>query len=677
MRLRTPLILVLAAILPRESSAAEQSAYASHAPSRTAVPVSTRPLGKGPAMFVDAARGDDAGSGAENAPWKTLTHALRQLKPGDTLYLRGGVYYERPALSRSGTAEAPITIRGYPGETAVIDGGLSEFFDSPATSWQPADGGAEGEFVSTKTYPDSDARRVPQHFIPAAWEPMWGAEEQRPLALGNFGDSMIPLHSYRTVEDLRATNEFWPGSKKETAPVYCGPGLWFNRETGRVHIRLAHNTLPGLGDRAYRGETDPRKLPLVVALGFGDDVLRISGIRHVTIQDLTLRGATGSPLMHVYGSEGIKLDRITAFGGFPTLLVNASKDLQLTNSAFRGLAAPWSGRSHMKYRGTAAYQIVLQNNQPVNENIEIANCEFTDDHDFAFFRFAKNLRFHHNYVDNFNDDGIEYGPKLRDHTIYIYQNHIGACLGTFTQHEIEKDESPIDHDSAAGVFVYRNVIDQRAGVPYHLPGEAEPSGEFLHHEGHLVGDHGGPIWPVTRFYHNTLLRRTPIFRDNYLFGLGVLGLRNSERDVFNNLFLEMERVPGVKFVALNDGAKLREGGNILWGYKDGPALTADPFEKFRASPLFAKSKQVYEPGWTTNDRVVDPKLAGTPTDPNVKFDLRPAAGSPAIKSGESLPSEWPDVVKSPAGAKPDVGAVPHGAELERIGIGGRMSILGN
>ena len=93
--------------------------------------------------------------------------------------------------------------------------------------------------------------------------------------------------------------------------------------------------------------------------------------------------------------------------------------------------------------------------------------------------------------------------------------------------------------------------------------------------------------------------------------------------------------------------------------------------------MFAKSKQVYEPGWTTNDRVVDPKLAGTPTDPNVKFDLRPAAGSPAIKSGESLPSEWPDVVKSPAGAKPDVGAVPHGAELERIGIGGRMSILGN
>jgi hypothetical protein len=45
----------------------------------------------------------------------------------------------------------------------------------------------------------------------------------------------------------------------------------------------------------------------------------------------------------------------------------------------------------MKYRGTASCQIVLQNSQPVNENIEFAYCEFTDDHDFAFFRYGKDL----------------------------------------------------------------------------------------------------------------------------------------------------------------------------------------------------------------------------------------------------------------------------------------------
>ena len=139
----------------------------------------------------------------------------------------------------------------------------------------------------------------------------------------------------------------------------------------------------------------------------------------------------------------------------------------------------------------------------------------------------KNLRFHHNFVDNFNDDGLECGPKLRSHTIFIHENRIGACLSPFTQHEGDKDESPLDHDPKAGVFVYRNVIDLRAGTYKSPPAQNDPTGAFLHDEGHLVGDHGGPIWPVMHVYHNTVLRETPTFRDYFLFGLGPQGLRNS------------------------------------------------------------------------------------------------------------------------------------------------------
>jgi hypothetical protein len=444
----------------------EDSAFASHSPMRPLPEAATRPLAAGPKRFVDAARGDDSAAGTEAAPWKTLGHALRRLAPGDTLYLRGGVYYEKVFLSRSGTEEAPITIAGYPGELAVLDGGLREFAEDPAGSWAPYTEGAEGEYVSTRSYWHLDDRRVPRQFLPAAWEPMWGIEEERPLALGHFADSMVPLHGYRLAADLRSANELWIGGKAEMRDtgIYCGPGLWFNRQTGKIHIRLAHHRLEGLGDRAYRGETDPRKLPLAIAAGFGDDVLRLSGVRHVRIQDLVLRGATGSPMIHLYGSQNIELDRLTIFGGFPALLVNASQNIRVTNSAFRGLAAPWSSRAHMKYRGTASYQIVLQNDQPANENLEFAWCEFTDDHDFAFLRPVTNLQFHHNFVDNFNDDGLECGPKLRSHTLFIYQNRIGACLIPFTQHEIEKDESPLDHDPAAGVYIYRNVIDLRAGT---------------------------------------------------------------------------------------------------------------------------------------------------------------------------------------------------------------------
>src|SRR5262249_2256898 len=161
-----------------------------------------------------------------------------------------------------------------------------------------------------RTYAGADDRQVPRQFLPGSWEPMWGIEEERPLALGCFADSMVPLHGYRLAVDLRSGNEYWTSGKDEmrASGIYCGPGLWFNRDSGRIDVRLAHQRLEGLGDRAYRGETDPRRLPLVVAAGFGGDVLRVSGIKHVRIHDLVLRGATGSPMIHIYGSEDIGLD---------------------------------------------------------------------------------------------------------------------------------------------------------------------------------------------------------------------------------------------------------------------------------------------------------------------------------------------------------------------------------
>ena len=653
-------------------ASAVEPRFASHPPMRPLPAPAGRAQPDAGARFVDAAKGDNAQPGSEGHPWKTLSHALRQLQPGDVLYLRGGTYFEKVFLGRSGTEAAPIKIGSYPGELAVIDGSLREFQESPATSWEPFPGGAEGEFVSTKTYPEADARRVPRQFLPASWEPMWGLEEERPLALGHFADSMVPLHGYRFAADLRATNELWLGNKNEMrdAGIYCGPGLWFDRATARIHIRLAHHRLAGLGVHAYRGETDPRKLPLIVAPGFGEDVLRLTGIKHVRLERLVFRGATGSPMIQIYGSEDVTLDHVTIYGGFPELLVNAAKNIRVTHSAFRGLAAPWTSRAHMKYRGTPTYQIILQNDQPVNENLEFAWCEFTDDHDFAFLRFAKNLHFHHNFVDNFNDDGLECGPKLRAHTIFIHENRIGACLSPMTQHEGEKDESPLDHDAKAGEFVFRNVFDLRAGTYKSPPSQPDPTGAFLHEEGHLAGDHGGPIWAVIHFYHNTLLRESPTFRDLFLFGLGAQGLRHTERDVFNNIFVQMDRVPGVMFTAMKQAENLREGGNLLWGAKQGPTLAGDPFAKFRASPLFAESRTFFPPGWTTLDRVADPKFVNLPDD------LRLQPGSPAIDAGQPVPPEWPDPLREADHGPPDLGALPFGAAPWGIGVDGRIPLFG-
>lgn len=674
---RTPITLVLAILLNIVETAVAQPHYPSHPQMRPLPTAMNQALAKRPTYFVDAKLGDDANDGSKEKPWNTIRHGVHRLKPGDTLYLRGGVYYEKVSITRFGTADAPITIASYPGEIAIVDGGLREFFESPQTSWTPAKGGADGEFVSTKTYPNADQRRMPTQFIPASWEPFWGIENERPLALGHFGDSMVPLHGYRLPIDLRAASEFSPPDRKapRMTGVYCGPGIWYNRDTQHIHIRLAHNQLPGLGERAYKGETDPRKLKLVVAAGFGDAVLRINGIRHVTIQGIVFRGATGSPMIEIYGSNNIHLDHLTVFGGFPGLLVNASKDIRVTHCAFRGLAAPWLGRSHMKYFGTPSYQLMFLNNQPMNENIELANCEFTDDHDFAFLRYIKNLRFHHNFVDNFNDDGMEFGPKLRSHSMFVYQNRIGACLGVFQQHEIDKDEAPAGHDPKSGVYVYRNVFDSRAGVYYGLPAKPDPSGSFLRYEGHLISDHGSPVYPLMRVYHNTMIRRGQVFRDYFLFGLGGSASKRSECDVFNNIFVQIDGVPGAVVLGKEAG-NLREGGNILWGVKDGPAQKADPFKKLRASKLFVESKKIFEPGWTTLDKVADPTFVRLTADASVAPDLRLQAASPAIDAGQPIAMDWPDALRDADKGGPDIGALPLGAPTWGVGVDGRVPLFG-
>jgi hypothetical protein len=82
---------------------------------------------------VDSYYVDPAGSGTvctESVPC-SLTEGLRHAQPGDEVILRDGIYYQGEiTLPRSGRSGAPIVVRGYPGETPIMDGA------DPATfSW--------------------------------------------------------------------------------------------------------------------------------------------------------------------------------------------------------------------------------------------------------------------------------------------------------------------------------------------------------------------------------------------------------------------------------------------------------------------------------------------------------------------------------------------------------------
>jgi hypothetical protein len=70
--------------------------------------------------------GSNANIGSIESPWSTLLYAQSKLIPGDTLYIRDGIYYNETIYKTqwvaSGQANDRIVISGFPGENPVFDG---------------------------------------------------------------------------------------------------------------------------------------------------------------------------------------------------------------------------------------------------------------------------------------------------------------------------------------------------------------------------------------------------------------------------------------------------------------------------------------------------------------------------------------------------------------------------
>ena len=78
--------------------------------------------------------GSDTAAGlTATTPFKSLRSrtGYLALRPGDTVLVRGGTYHDPTGAGStwdptvSGTPTAPITIKAYPGETPIFDGGLA------------------------------------------------------------------------------------------------------------------------------------------------------------------------------------------------------------------------------------------------------------------------------------------------------------------------------------------------------------------------------------------------------------------------------------------------------------------------------------------------------------------------------------------------------------------------
>ncbi|MBL7183808.1 MAG: hypothetical protein ISS50_05095, partial [Anaerolineae bacterium] len=103
----------------------------------------------------------------------SLTEGLSQAQAGEEVVLRDGVYSQGEiSLPRSGTAGAPIVIRGYDGESAILDGADPDTF-----TWTDQGGGVYRTTVNVADphlVTANGQRLLPYQSLPDLQNLIWG-----------------------------------------------------------------------------------------------------------------------------------------------------------------------------------------------------------------------------------------------------------------------------------------------------------------------------------------------------------------------------------------------------------------------------------------------------------------------------------------------------------------------
>jgi hypothetical protein len=651
-------LLACAPLIAADTSPGNQPPAPDSTPARYTPGPSKAPLPAGAnLLYVDPLKGDDKADGKTGHPWRSLKHAVGMLRPGDTLLLASGVYREPLYVAVEGTPEKPITIRAQPGAIAIIDTGLAEFVDSPATAWQPVDA-ASGEYISTGTYPN--LRDV----------------------VGRFVATGLGLQTYWHRMDLVATSEIWGQPKekgKDIDPVYVGPGIWYDQTTGKIHARFAPTHVPGITN--YAGSADPRQIPLIIA-PFRASPLVIDGASNLTIQDIVIRGA-GFEAVQIESATNLVIDGVTIYSGTYGLRVNNTQGFKFLRSAILGNAAPWCFRQDNSLRnrpgrglrdiarlGIHALWVPDSGREfsvfaiPVNADFQIAYSLFCDSHDGLYLG-GVSTKFHNNILENCHDDGLYVSPMYPlapKADIFIYENLFRGCL------------TPIafgaEFPTSDTLYIYRNVFDQRMPVGLSRPSVA--GGPAGYQPGpNVMGDHGSPQWPQMFIYQNTfLLGALPRQAQAGIFGAIT---KERPREIYNNLIVFPQNP--TSYALPKDATGLKADGNFYaFPGMDAKAQTSY-FDRARATDAF-KATQADANALTGDAKIMLPELSMVRGLSWSSGDsLRPLANSPAKGAGVVIPDQLPDPFRKTG--KPDIGAIPADGPALLVGPGAAPSGEGN
>lgn len=718
--------------------------------------------------FFVSLSGNDANPGTLDHPFRTIRKGISKLGAGDILSLRQGIYIEPVRINnKNGTPNENIVIRSFPGERACIDGCFPQFCIPNHGNWRLAsldDPQAHpDEFISTEIFTEEPVNRGAfldrDHYTRlvtystlndlrsdnetfdfitdlSQHDPRPGPEVMERCSVNQpepecvlfqdgfrYKPALVRVECTADDPDPNCQKDGVKGFKfvRFRRPfVYMGPGLWFDPDTHNVHIRLSHthNHVPGLPD--YIGETDPNKIALAIS-SKGMRTLIIGSSKHLRLENLTIRFG-GDETISLLASQGVVFDhviiRASRFGvrmGGPA--TNRLTDTVFRHCEFDGGLPPWYFRTDRKagYLFVANNKIVENNlggntldalllGNPNDTGTQIHHCEFHDAHDI--FLHGANLTFHHNWINNLNDEGLfldEGTPaQPQSYEMRIFQNVITKTLSAL---------SFAGNHPKGNWLIYRNLIDLRSPTAGFRPRFA--GDQQIWRFGQLIKIilPDGP----RDLFQNTFLVVAQDEQASFLHYRDTSD--NHLRRTFNNIFVAVNPdasadhaitfLPAPDFPGPTDGNDYHRIGfatrplfrYLEYGFEDDPpcpenphndrkcgagnfpnlaALRGDPNTVPVTEPslLFKQSKSQYMPGYEANSIEADPRFCRIGEDGAFREtdDLRLSDASQAIAAGVTLPDDLRLMDPfAPASNSPDIGCYTLGSCPLQVGVDSRRS----
>jgi hypothetical protein len=190
----------------------------------------------------------DTNAGAEAAPFKTINAAIKGLKPGDTLLIKGGTYRgenirldDSSGISGKSFTEM-ITISAAPGEHPVIKG------SQVITGWT---------LHKDKIWYTENAPK-PEEL------PILFCDEKRMDLIGDYGGEMMRIIKARAGFDV------WKGKKDGTLENLAANTYFYDKDAKRLYIWLADG-----------GDPNKRLMEMTIPSGsyVGTSYVKVSGLK--------------------------------------------------------------------------------------------------------------------------------------------------------------------------------------------------------------------------------------------------------------------------------------------------------------------------------------------------------------------------------------------------------------